>query len=194
MCLSFCNVIEEKRILILGLDAAGKTTILYQLNLGEAPHTIPTVGFNVESFEYKNINFSAFDIGGQKKIRALWNYYYDSCDALIYVIDSSDTERIQEANEELSSVINDDRLRNIPVLVYANKQDLPQAMTPGTIYEKMKETLRNRNFLVQGCTATTGKGLYDGLDWLSKALTEEEAKNYKRGNRNSNTSLAINWP
>ena len=180
--------------MILGLDAAGKTTILYQLNLGEAPHTIPTVGFNVESFEYKNINFSAFDIGGQKKIRALWHYYYDSCDALIYVIDSSDTERIQEANEELSSVINDDRLRNIPVLVYANKQDLPQAMTPGTIYEKMKETLRNRNFLVQGCTATTGKGLYDGLDWLSKALTEEEAKNYKRGNRNSNTSLAINWP
>jgi small GTP-binding protein len=76
----------EKRILILGLDAAGKTTISYKLNLGETVTTIPTIGFNVESVQYKNINFNCWDVGGQKKIRSLWYHYFDGADAVIIII------------------------------------------------------------------------------------------------------------
>merc|ERR1711959_453887 len=92
---------KEMRILMLGLDAAGKTTILYKLKLGEVVASVPTIGFNMESVEYKKTKLSVWDIGGQHKIRALWRHYYENTDALIYVVDSSDTERIELAKEEL---------------------------------------------------------------------------------------------
>lgn len=90
---------KEMRILMLGLDAAGKTTILYRLKLAEVVTTIPTVGFNVETVEYKNIKFNVWDVGGQDKIRRLWRYYFQGTDGLIYVVDSSDRDRIQDAKE-----------------------------------------------------------------------------------------------
>merc|ERR1712013_568947 len=92
---------QEMRILMVGLDAAGKTTILYKLKLGEVVTTIPTIGFNVESVEYKNINFTVWDIGGQDKIRKLWRYYYNT-QGLIFVVDSNDRDRIEDAREELT--------------------------------------------------------------------------------------------
>jgi small GTP-binding protein len=67
---------KEYRILMLGLDAAGKTTLLYKLKLGEIQTTIPTIGFNVETLEYKNLKFTVWDVGGQTKIRHLWRHYY----------------------------------------------------------------------------------------------------------------------
>lgn len=89
----------------MGLDAAGKTTILYKLKLGEIVTTIPTIGFNVESVEYKNISFTVWDVGGQDKIRKLWRHYYQNTQGLIYVVDSSDTKRLPEAEQELSSMV-----------------------------------------------------------------------------------------
>merc|ERR1719390_328238 len=93
------NSKKEMRILMVGLDAAGKTTILYKLKLGEVITTIPTVGFNVEEVQYKNINFTVWDIGGQDKIRKLWRYYYQNTQGLIFVVDSNDRERIGDARE-----------------------------------------------------------------------------------------------
>merc|ERR1712032_14615 len=95
-------------ILMVGLDAAGKTTILYKFKLGEVVTTIPTVGFNVESVEYKNISFTVWDIGGQDKIRKLWRYYYQGTNGLIFVVDSSDRERIDIAQEELAKTLDED--------------------------------------------------------------------------------------
>eukprot|EP01069_Polyplicarium_translucidae_P009608 Polyplicarium_translucidae@DN3329_c1_g1_i8.p2 len=92
---------QEVRILMVGLDAAGKTTILYKLKLGEVVTTIPTIGFNVETVEYKNISFIVWDVGGQVKIRKLWRHYYSNSRGLIFVIDSNDRDRIDEAREEL---------------------------------------------------------------------------------------------
>merc|ERR1711902_8797 len=89
---------QEKRILMVGLDAAGKTTILYKLRLGEIVHTIPTIGFNVATVQYKNINFTVWDVGGQEKIRPLWRYYYRGADGIIFVVDSNDRQRIDGAN------------------------------------------------------------------------------------------------
>lgn len=92
-------------LLAVGLDAAGKTTILYKLKLGEIVTTIPTIGFNVETVEYKNISFTVWDVGGQDKIRPLWRHYFQNTQGLIFVVDSNDRERITEAEQELQSMV-----------------------------------------------------------------------------------------
>lgn len=163
---------QRKRILLLGLDAAGKTTILYKLNLGETVHTIPTVGFNVDTITYKNIEFNCWDIGGQKKIRALWHHYYHDTDAVIFVIDANDRDRIQEAQEELVSLLQNDLLRNVKLLIFANKLDLPNSMSTAEIVDKLElhSKFRTLEWHVQGAVATSGEGLYEGLDWLSATL------------------------
>ena len=165
----------QKKILLLGLDAAGKTTILYKLNLGDTVNTIPTVGFNVENLRYKNIEMNCWDIGGQEKIRRLWYHYYEGADAVIFVVDSNDPERLSEAKEELYAIMAHDSLRNASLLVYANKQDLPQSISAAGIVEKLElgSRMRNKNWHVQGAVAVSGQGLYEGLDWLGSNLQKK---------------------
>merc|ERR1711935_628486 len=163
---------KQMRILMVGLDAAGKMGILYKLKLGEVVTTIPTIGFNVETVEYKNLSFTVWDVGGQDKIRPLWRHYYTGTNGLIYVVDSNDRDRIEDAREELTKMINEDEMRDAVVLVFANKQDLPNAMTAAEITEKLGlHNLRNRQWFIQSACATTGDGLYEGLDWLSRTLS-----------------------
>merc|ERR1712000_756556 len=119
---------QEMRILMVGLDAAGKTTILYKLKLGESVTTIPTIGFNVETVEFKNISFTVWDVGGQDKIRQLWKHYFTSTQGIIFVVDSNDTERLPEVKEELHELLNEHQLDNVCILVLANKQDMPNSM------------------------------------------------------------------
>merc|ERR1712031_82465 len=128
---------QEMRILMVGLDAAGKTTILYKLKLGEVVNTVPTIGFNVETVEYKNISFNVWDVGGQDKIRKLWRHYYQNTQGLIFVVDSNDRERIEDAREELTKILSEDEMRDAAVLVFANKQDLPNSMTGAEVSEKL---------------------------------------------------------
>nr|CAH8846862.1 unnamed protein product [Trichobilharzia regenti] len=116
---------KEMRILMLGLDAAGKTTILYRLKLGSSVSTIPTVGFNVETVTYGNVKFNVWDVGGQEKIRPLWRHYFTGSQGLIFVVDSSDRDRIEEARQQLHRIANDREMEDAVVLVFANKQDLP---------------------------------------------------------------------
>jgi ADP-ribosylation factor protein 1/Arf/Sar family protein len=162
---------QEMKIVMVGLDAAGKTTALYNLKLGEVVTTIPTIGFNVETVEYKNINFTVWDIGGQSKIRPLWRHYYQGCRGVIFVIDSNDRDRIENAKEELWTMLREKDLSSAAVLVLANKQDLPSAMTTSEVCEKLElSAVRSQRWFVQSCQATTGMGLYEGLDWLAKTL------------------------
>lgn len=159
---------KEMRILMLGLDAAGKTTILYKLKLGQSVTTIPTVGFNVETVTYKNVKFNVWDVGGQDKIRPLWRHYYTGTQGLIFVVDCADRDRIDEARQELHRIINDREMRDAIILIFANKQDLPDAMKPHEIQEKLGLTrIRDRNWYVQPSCATSGDGLYEGLTWLT---------------------------
>jgi small GTP-binding protein len=163
---------KEMRILMVGLDAAGKTTILYKLKLGEIVTTIPTIGFNVETVEYKNISFTVWDVGGQDKIRPLWRHYFQNTQGLIFVVDSNDRERVSEANEELQKMLREDELREAVLLVFANKQDLPNAMSVSEVTDKLGlHSVTNRKWYIQSTCATTGDGLYEGLDWLSNALS-----------------------
>jgi small GTP-binding protein len=156
---------------MVGLDAAGKTTILYKLKLGEIVTTIPTIGFNVETVEYKNISFTVWDVGGQDKIRPLWRHYFQNTQGLIFVVDSNDRERVNEAREELTRKLAEDAV----LLVFVNKQDLPNAMNATEIMNKLGlHSLRQRNWYIQATCATSGDGLYEGLDWLSNQLKNQE--------------------
>ena len=158
------------KILMVGLDAVGKTTVLYKLKFGEVVATIPTIGFNVETVEYKNISFNVWDVGGQYKIRMLWKHYYQNNNGIIYVVDSNDPERIDEAKEELFKMLNEEDLKDSALLILANKQDLPGAMTPAQIAQALglSDLKGGRAWKIQGCCAPTGDGLYEGLDWLAK--------------------------
>eukprot|EP00164_Ancoracysta_twista_P001540 GFYU01002020.1.p1 GENE.GFYU01002020.1~~GFYU01002020.1.p1 ORF type:complete len:184 (+),score=58.10 GFYU01002020.1:130-681(+) len=168
---SFGNRNRDYRILMLGLDAAGKTTIVYRLKLGEVQVTIPTIGFNVETVSYKNVSFTMFDIGGQTKLRPLWRHYFQGTDALIFVVDASDTERLSEAREELQNLLHQELLEKCPVLVLSNKTDMPEAIGSA----KMADGLgllhtRGRDWHVQATNAITGEGLFEGLDWMRNIL------------------------
>lgn len=182
---------KEMRILMVGLDAAGKTTILYKLKLGEIVTTIPTIGnccpfliapqspgFNVETVEYKNISFTMWDVGGQNKIRPLWRHYFQNTQGssrmpistsiqtfvgIIFVVDCNDRERVSEARDELHRMLNEDELRDALLLVFANKQDLPNAMNASEITDNLGlQALRQRQWYIQATCATSGDGLYEG--------------------------------
>ena len=165
---------RSSRLLMLGLDAAGKTTILFRLKLGEVVTTVPTIGFNVETVHYKNISFTVWDVGGQDRLRPLWRHYFANTQGLIFVVDCDDTTRIDEAKEELSKMLEEDELRNACVLVLANKQDLPKAISPEDLSNRLGLRAGHGSHLwkVQGCCAATGEGLYEGLDWLARSVNK----------------------
>ena len=163
------------RILMIGLDNAGKTTVLYKLKLGEVLTTLPTIGFNVETVEYKNISFTVWDVGGQTKIRHLWQHYFQDTQGLIYVVDSNDPSRIFESREELQRVLEDDRLRGAVLLVFANKNDLPGAMTTTEVTQKLElNKYMNRQWFIQSTCAVSGEGIVDGLEWLAKTINNKK--------------------
>lgn len=129
------------------------------------------LGFNVETVEYKNISFTVWDVGGQDKIRPLWRHYFQNTQGIIFVVDSNDRDRVGEARDELQRMLNEDELRDALLLVFANKQDLPNAMNAAEITDKLGlQSLRQRNWYIQATCATTGEGLYEGLEWLSTNL------------------------
>ena len=176
-CCEWCPFFGKKnvRILMVGLDAAGKTTILYQLKMGETVKTIPTIGFNVETLDYKGLNFTVWDVGGQDKIRVLWKHYYQNTDGLIFVVDSNDQDRIEDAAEELKKLLESEDLKNCPVLVLANKQDLDGVLAPGEVCRQLKMgEIKGRTWRVQGTSATTGQGFKEGLDWMASVLLKKK--------------------
>eukprot|EP00878_Enallax_costatus_P039802 GHUV01045718.1.p1 GENE.GHUV01045718.1~~GHUV01045718.1.p1 ORF type:complete len:213 (+),score=26.65 GHUV01045718.1:291-929(+) len=193
---------KEARILVLGLDNAGKTTILCKtpvlllcvavgvvqqmsctngaqfltlfadrLQVGEVVSTIPTIGFNVETVSYKNIKFQVWDLGGQTSIRPYWRCYYPNTQAIIYVVDSSDVERIGISKEEFHAIVEEEELKDALILVYANKQDLPGALSDAQVAEALGlADIRNRDWAIFKTSAIKGDGLFEGLDWLANTL------------------------
>ena len=162
-------------VLMVGLDAAGKTTILYQLKLGEMTNTAPTLGFNVETVAYKNIEFMVWDMGGQDAIRPLWRHYYENAQALIFVVDSADEERLSEAREELSKMMEEEQLKDAILLVYANKQDMPEAKGVQEVADALALTsIPGRLWYIQACSANSGDGIREGLDWLAGKLATKK--------------------
>jgi ADP-ribosylation factor protein 6 len=158
---------KELRVLMLGLDGAGKTTILYKMKLKQDIATVPTVGFNVERIEYKKLRFNVWDVGGQNRIRPLWRHYYAGTQALIFVVDTNDKDRIDEVRQELHRIIHDRDIKECILLIFANKQDLEHALTPSELKQKLDlDKLVGFKWFVQPSCALTGDGLLEGIDWL----------------------------
>jgi len=178
---------RELRILMVGLDAAGKTTILYKLKRDVTFKTIPTVGFNVEQFEYKKYTISLWDLGGQDNLRYHWRHFYTGTQGLIFVVDSSDRDRLEDAREELNKVLNDREMRDCTsLLIYANKQDMNDAATKEEIIEELSlKTLTKHDWCVKPVCGHTGDGLKSGLDWLL-----EKAKSCEKTRRKTSKSLS----
>jgi len=170
---------KEARILVLGLDNAGKTTILKKLSDEDISHIMPTQGFNIKSLMHDGFKLNVWDIGGQKTIRPYWRNYYESTDALIFVIDSADRRRQEEAGNELSALFDEDKLAGVPALVFANKQDLLSAGSASEIAESLNlDSVRDRAWQIQACSAKTGEGLQEGMEWVVKVIqkADEEEK------------------
>ncbi|CAK9318685.1 unnamed protein product [Citrullus colocynthis] len=163
---------KEYKIVVVGLDNAGKTTTLYKLHLGEVVTTHPTVGSNVEELVYKNIRFEVWDLGGQERLRTSWATYYRGTHAVIAVIDSTDRARITIMKDELFRLLGHEDLQQSVVLIFANKQDLKDAMTPLEITDALSlHSIKNHDWHIQACSALTGDGLYDGLGWIAQQVT-----------------------
>ncbi|XP_061874057.1 E3 ubiquitin-protein ligase TRIM23 isoform X3 [Colius striatus] len=162
----------EIRVVTLGLDGAGKTTILFKLKQDEFMQPIPTIGFNVETVEYKNLKFTIWDVGGKHKLRPLWKHYYLNTQAVVFVVDSSHRDRVSEAHSELAKLLTEKELRDALLLIFANKQDVAGALSVEEITEMLSlhKLCCGRSWYIQGCDARSGTGLYEGLDWLSRQL------------------------
>jgi small GTP-binding protein len=158
---------KELRTLMLGLDAVGKTSMLYKLKLGEVVTCVPTIGFNVEEVAYKKKKFIFWDVGGGDKIRLLWRHYYEGTAAILYIVDSTDKERMYQNKELIHKFSDDTQLKGAVIVVVANKQDMPNALTLAQITEKMNlHNLRNIPWCIKPTCAITGDGLYECLDWI----------------------------
>ncbi|KAF0717321.1 Aste57867_2352 [Aphanomyces stellatus] len=156
---------RARKIYMVGLANAGKTSILYQFKFHESTTTVPTIGFNVETFRYNKVVFTAWDFSGREQLRQLWRYYFDDTTAVIFVVDS--TTRVQEAAEVLHGLFQVDDLKDVPFLVYLNKQDAPNCMTLDELTDGLRlSTVMSHRWHVQPCSAHSGDGLYEGLDWL----------------------------
>uniref|UniRef100_A0A8B9BRD1 ADP-ribosylation factor-like protein 3 n=1 Tax=Anser brachyrhynchus TaxID=132585 RepID=A0A8B9BRD1_9AVES len=153
---------QEVRILLLGLDNAGKTTLLKQLASEDISHITPTQGFNIKSVQSQGFKLNVWDIGGQRKIRPYWRNYFENTDILIYVIDSADRKRFEETGQELAELLDEEKLSGVPVLIFANKQDLLTAAPASEIAEGLNlHTIRDRVWQIQSCSALSGEGVQD---------------------------------
>lgn len=165
---------KELRILLLGLDNAGKTTILKSLASEDISHITPTQGFNIKSVSSPGFKLNVWDIGGQRRIRPYWKNYFENTDLLIYVIDSADQKRFEETGIELSELLEEDKLMGAPLLVFANKQDLLSAASASEVAEGLGlDSIRDRKWQIQACSALTGEGVKDGLDWIAKTCKKK---------------------
>ncbi|KAM9604535.1 ADP-ribosylation factor-like protein 14 [Trichechus inunguis] len=163
--------VKQAQILLLGLDSAGKSTLLYRLKLAHSIVTIPTIGFNVEMIELeKSLSLTVWDIGGQEKMRAVWDYYCENTDGLVYVVDSTDKRRLEDSRREFEHILKNEHIKNVPVVLLANKQDMNGALTAEDITRifKVKKLCSDRNWYVQPCCAITGEGLPEGFRKLTE--------------------------
>ena len=166
------------KIIILGIQNAGKTTILYRLSLGQLVQTTPTIGSNVEEISYNNVKLQAWDLGGQESTRSVWDVYFVNTDAIIYVIDTHDTN-FEESKNQFYKLLDNEALKNTIILIFANKQDLSGAKKVNEIIQIYElDKIKDHIWYVQPCSAQTGEGLVTGMKWLSDQLVFNSNNNF----------------
>ncbi|XP_057673984.1 ADP-ribosylation factor-like protein 4D [Corythoichthys intestinalis] len=178
---TFLPNLRSSHIVVIGLDNAGKTSLLYRLKLREFVETIPTKGFNMEhikvSVEHSNtFHFQVWDVGGQEKLRPLWKSYTRRTDGLVFVVDAAEAERMEEAKVELHRISRSAENQGMPVLVLANKQDLDSAMSASEVEKvlSLQEMSSSTLYHTQGCSALDGQGLQLGLEKLYEMILKRK--------------------
>ncbi|KAG7393541.1 ADP-ribosylation factor-like protein 2 [Phytophthora pseudosyringae] len=200
--LSILKKVKEKekeiRVLMLGLDNAGKTTILKKFMGQDITEISPTLGFDIQTLEYKDFKLNVWDVGGQQTIRSYWRNYFEQTDGLVWVVDSADRRRLEDCKRELTSLLTQEvcvcgcgvnghsvfvaaslltsslrhcsqKLAGATLLIFANKQDLPGALSSTEIADALglrSTQFSTRHWRIVSCSAVTGDGLVDGIDWL----------------------------
>jgi ADP-ribosylation factor-like protein 6 len=176
---------KEARILVIGLDNSGKTTIINYLKAKKgAPANIsyevtPTVGFQVEEFASNNIKFTVYDMSGQGRYRSLWEQYYEDAQAIIYVLDSTDKLRMCVAKEELWTLLGNEMIKskNIPVLFFANKIDIPGSLTPDQCMDELDlYKIREKPWHIISSNGLSGTGIQEGIKWLCDQVGKSNRK------------------
>uniref|UniRef100_A0A0A0KGG8 ADP-ribosylation factor-like protein 2 n=1 Tax=Cucumis sativus TaxID=3659 RepID=A0A0A0KGG8_CUCSA len=159
---------KEMRILMVGLDNSGKTTIVLKINGEDTSVISPTLGFNIKTIIYHKYTLNIWDVGGQKTIRSCWRNYFEQRDGLVWVVDSSDLRRLDDCKSELDNLLKEERLSGASLLILANKQDIKGALSPEEIAKvlNLEAMDKTRHWKIVGCSAYTGEGLLEGFDWL----------------------------
>jgi len=158
---------------MVGIGGAGKTTILYKLHLGEIVTTIPSIGFTVESVDHKTLSFAVWDESRNIAFPSLYRPYFDSACGIIFVVDSGDRDIIEEAKMRLHSRILSKVSPDVNLLVLANKQDLPNAMTVEEVTERLGlDGISDRKWLVRGTSGNSGDGIVESINWLLESIGE----------------------
>ncbi|CAN9095858.1 ADP-ribosylation factor [Alternaria alternata] len=158
---------KEMRILMLGLDNAGKTTIVKKIMNEDVNSVSPTLGFIIKTIEYDGYKLNIWDVGGQKTLRTYWKNYFEKTDTLIWVVDATDRERIDDCRNELAGLLLEERLSGASLLVFKNKSDVPGSMTEDDICEGLRlDAIKTHKWHVMTCSAMTGMNLQEGLEWV----------------------------
>jgi len=187
----------EFHVLILGIDKAGKTTLLEKLKTmysdseGLPPDRIvPTVGLNIGRAEALKSKLVFWDLGGQIGLRTIWEKYYEEAHAVIYVVDAACQSRFEDTKSALEKVLRHEDLQGAPILIYANKQDLPGAVSAEDLarYLDLKE-LNERPYMFQAISAYDGLGIKDGINWLVDAM--ERSKRFEVLRQRADVAVAV---
>ncbi|EFJ26161.1 ARF-like GTPase [Selaginella moellendorffii] len=159
---------KEMRILMVGLDNAGKTTIVKRMNGEDISDISPTLGFNIKTMRYGKYRLNIWDVGGQKTLRSYWRNYYEQTDGLVWVVDSADLRRLDDCKKELHNLLKEERLAGASLLILANKQDIDGSLDLDEISKVLRLDLmdKSRHCRTVGCSAVTGDGLLEAFDWL----------------------------
>ena len=171
---------QESVILVVGLNHAGKTTALAHIKCvfgGLAPLPAgkipPTVGLNIGRVQIRRQKLVFWDVSGASSLRSLWDRYFGETHAIIYVVDASDRARLDESRDVLRGLLSNDELQDAPLLVLANKQDMPGALSPDereSRFELQSMLTVGQHVSVHGATATNGSGRQEGVLWLADVL------------------------
>ncbi|KAF2624841.1 ADP-ribosylation factor [Macroventuria anomochaeta] len=158
---------KEMRILMLGLDNAGKTTIVKKIMNEDVNSVSPTLGFIIKTIDYDGYKLNIWDVGGQKTLRTYWKNYFEKTDTLIWVVDATDRERIGDCRHELAGLLLEERLSGASLLVFKNKSDVPGAMSEDEVRKGLGlDAIRTHKWTIMSCSAMTGQNLQEGLQWV----------------------------
>ncbi|KAF2843661.1 ARF/SAR superfamily [Patellaria atrata CBS 101060] len=158
---------KEMRVLMLGLDSAGKTTICKKMLNEDITGISPTLGFNIKTIEYEGYKLNIWDVGGQKTLRTYWRNYFEKTDTLIWVVDATDKDRLDDCRTELKGLLQEERLMGASLLIFKNKSDIESAMSDDEVREGLQlDFIKTHHWTIVACSAITGMNLQEGLAWV----------------------------